>query len=119
MSTTKTAERKVYNDKNNDGLPNQVDYEPVDIDLKLVEVEFSPENEKGFDLKANKRSKASLEDNIGAFFKEMARYPLLQSDEEVTLAHDVKLMVAVDDARRQLTEELDRQPSAAELVSGR
>lgn len=117
MSTTKTAERADYNDKNHDGLPNNVDYEPVDIDLKLVEVEFSPENEKGFDLKANKRSKASLEDNIGAFFKEMARYPLLQSDEEVTLAHDVKLMVEVEDNRRQLTEELDRQPSTTELVA--
>ena len=117
MSTTKTAERTDYNDKNYEGLPNQIDREPVDIDLKLVEVEFSPENEKGFELKANKRSKASLEDNIGAFFKEMARYPLLQSDEEVTLAHDVKLMVEVEDTRRQLTEEFDRKPSPSELVT--
>ncbi len=112
MSTTKTAERTNYNGSN-----RQSDYEPVDIDLKLVEVEFSPENEKGFELKASKRSKASLEDNIGAFFKEMARYPLLQSDEEVTLAHDVKLMVAVEDTRRELTEEFDRKPSTAELVA--
>ena len=107
-------EDNVNNDNNSLG---NIDYEPADIDLKLVEVEFSSEEEMGASYRAAKRSKASLEDNVGAFFKEMARYPLLQSEEEVTLANDVKLMVEIEETRQQLAEKLARKPTKEELVT--
>ena len=95
---------------------NQTEYEPAESDLKLVEVEFSTDEDTESGGRSTRRSKARLEDNIGAFFKEMARYPLLQSDEEVTLAHDVRLMVEIEEARLELAEELQRNPTKEELV---
>jgi RNA polymerase primary sigma factor len=105
-----------FEENDNDSL-NNLDYEPADIDLKLVEVEFSSDDELGINSRSNKRTKASLEDNIGAFFKEMARYPLLQSEEEITLASDVKLMVEIEETRQQLAEKLARKPTKEELAA--
>ena len=80
-------------------------------DLKLVEAEYS-------DLSQGKntgsRRKLPLEDNIGAFFKEMARYPLLTAEEEIILANDVKMMLEVERTRQKLLKE-DRQPSKVEI----
>jgi RNA polymerase primary sigma factor len=62
--------------------------EPIDLeepDLNRVEVEFS----SGDQLTSNRSSgysKSSSDDTVGAFFKEMARYPLLKPEEEVELA---------------------------------
>jgi RNA polymerase primary sigma factor len=113
---TQEQETNYFEENDNDSL-NNLDYEPADIDLKLVEVEFSSEDELGINSRSNKRTKASLEDNIGAFFKEMARYPLLQSEEEVTLASDVKLMVEIEETRQQLAEKLARKPTKEELAA--
>ncbi len=85
--------------------------EELDRDLKLVEVEYSSEIEASSNRRSSKPTKASLEDNIGAFFKEMARYPLLKSDEEVTLANEVRLMVEAEEIRQKLAASLERQPS--------
>lgn len=104
-----------YFDKNDASLDN-LDYEPAELDLKLVEVEFTSEDSETARSSA-KRSKASLEDNIGAFFKEMARYPLLESEEEVTLAQDVKSMLEVESTRQELTQKLERNPTKEELVT--
>jgi RNA polymerase primary sigma factor len=113
---TQEQETNYFEENDNDSL-NNLDYEPADIDLKLVEVEFSSDDELGINSRSNKRTKASLEDNIGAFFKEMARYPLLQSEEEVTLASDVKLMVEIEETRQQLAEKLARKPTKEELAA--
>jgi len=89
---------------------------PSDIseDLKLVEAEYSSESQgKG----SGSRRKLPLEDNIGAFFKEMARYPLLTAEEEIILANDVKMMLAVEKAKQKLFEENEQQPSKAEISS--
>lgn len=109
-------ETNFFAENDSDSL-NNLDYEPADFDLKLVEVEFSGEEDGGINNRSNRRTKASLEDNIGAFFKEMARYPLLQSEEEVTLAHDVKLMVEVEETRQELAEKLARKPTKEELAA--
>ena len=115
MSITQQSQTNNYLDENEVSLDNLY-YEPADLDLKLVEVEFTSEDlEKSGS--STRRSKASLEDNIGAFFKEMARYPLLQSEEEVTLAKDVKLMVEVESTRQELVQKLDRKPTPEELVT--
>ena len=83
-------------------------------DLKLVEAEYSDED---LVVGTGSRRKIPLEDNIGAFFKEMARYPLLTPEEEITLANDVKQMLAVEVARKKLFKLNQRQPSNDELLS--
>ena len=115
MSITQQSQTSNHLNESEVSLDNLY-YEPADSDLKLVEVEFTPEDLETSGRTA-RRSKASLEDNIGAFFKEMARYPLLQSEEEVTLAKDVKLMVEVELTRQELAQKLDRKPTNEELVT--
>ncbi|WP_036477198.1 RNA polymerase sigma factor, RpoD/SigA family [Myxosarcina sp. GI1] len=110
MTTAKSAVRDSYN-FNAAGLT--IEEEPSTAEnLKLVEAEYS-EEDNNFYLTGNRRS--NLEDNIGAFFKEMARYPLLTAEEEIHLANDVKMMVKVEATRQQLKKQLDRNPSTTEL----
>ena len=85
----------------------------ISEDLKLVEAEYSDED---LVVGTGSRRKIPLEDNIGAFFKEMARYPLLTAEEEITLANDVKQMFAVEVARKKLFKLNQRQPSNDELL---
>jgi RNA polymerase sigma factor (RpoD-like family) len=61
-------------------------------------------------------SKTVADDAVGAFFKEMARYPLLKADEEVELARRVKYIVEMEEIQRQLFQELGRTPTRAELA---
>jgi RNA polymerase sigma factor (RpoD-like family) len=62
-------------------------------------------------------SKTLADDAVGAFFKEMARYPLLQPSEEVELARCVRYLVEVEELQAKLTQELGRPPSRAELAA--
>ena len=100
----------------NYSLGVSLDESSVDIqeDLKLVEAEYSSQDSGGKGV--GSRRKLPLEDNIGAFFKEMARYPLLTAEEEIILANDVKLLLKVEKARQKLTEE-NQLPSKAELIA--
>lgn len=61
--------------------------------------------------------KTQSDDAVGAFFKEMARYPLLKADEEVELARRVRFLVEVDELQNHLQSELNHQPSKAELIA--
>ncbi len=88
----------------------------LDEDYKLVEAEYSVDEDSNNPYAASRR-RTNIEDNIGAFFKEMARYPLLTAEEEVTLANDVKLMVQVEAMRQELTDKLTRKPTKAELAA--
>ncbi len=119
MTATQINEYDNYNYPNEyDDLPlkNEISDE-IDRDLKLVEVEYSAEMQEDSNRRLSKPSKASLEDNIGAFFKEMARYPLLKSEEEVTLANEVRLMVQAEEIRQQLAERLERNPTQEEWAT--
>ena len=116
MNITKHEKQANYLDVSDKNYLNNPDYEPADSDLKLVEVEFSSEEETGSNRRSSRRTKVNLEDNIGAFFKEMARYPLLQSEEEVTLANDVKLMVKIEETRQQIKEKLGENPTKEALA---
>ena len=119
MTATQINEYDNYNYPNEyDDLPlkNEISDE-IDRDLKLVEVEYSAEMQEDSNRRPSKPSKASLEDNIGAFFKEMARYPLLKSEEEVTLANEVRLMVQAEEIRQQLAERLERNPTQEEWAT--
>jgi RNA polymerase sigma factor (RpoD-like family) len=81
-------------------------------DFKLVEAEYSDENQVAG---TGSRRKLPLEDNIGAFFKEMARYPLLTAEEEIILANDVKLMLQVEKVKQKLREKNQQQPTKEQL----
>ncbi len=114
MTVTKIPQfAKIAQDSNSSSFKEaEVDY--TDIDLKMVEVEFSTENIQSANHRKAVGRKTSLEDNVGAFFKEMARYPLLNTDEEVALANEVRLMVEAEATRQQLAEQLERKPTKEE-----
>jgi RNA polymerase sigma factor (RpoD-like family) len=111
MSTVKLTNENIYD------VDLLVDENSVAIeeDLKLVEAEYSEED--NHDPKAGSRRKLPLEDNIGAFFKEMARYPLLTAEEEIILANDVKMMLEVEKNKRKLIEKKAQKPTKAELAA--
>jgi RNA polymerase primary sigma factor len=62
-------------------------------------------------------SRTVTDDAVGAFFKDMARYPLLKANEEVELAKQVKKLVEIEALRAQLTEVQDRPPTQLELAN--
>lgn len=93
-------------------LKNEDDTQATQGKNNLVDIEFSTSENDG---SGTTRSK-STDDTVGAFFKEMARYPLLKPDEEIELAHCVKSIVDIEEKRETLKEELKRSPSKAELA---
>ncbi|MEB3290817.1 MAG: RNA polymerase sigma factor, RpoD/SigA family [Leptolyngbya sp.] len=62
-------------------------------------------------------SKTLSDDAVGAFFKEMARYPLLEASEEIELARQVRFLAKVDAASEKLTKELGRRPHRQEMLA--
>jgi RNA polymerase sigma factor (RpoD-like family) len=83
-----------------------------------VVVEFDPESDIE-DLISNRASgyrKTISDDAVGAFFKEMARYPLLKPNEEVELARRVKFLGEVEDLRDRLCKELNRTITKADIA---
>jgi RNA polymerase sigma factor (RpoD-like family) len=61
-------------------------------------------------------SKTISDDAVGAFFKEMARYPLLKPDEEVELARRIRFLVEVEELQARLTTELGHPPTKTEIA---
>lgn len=61
-------------------------------------------------------TKSISDDAVGAFFKEMARYPLLRADEEIELARQVRFLNNVEALKEKLTTDLGQSPSRAELA---
>ena len=111
MTTAKLTEKNTYDID----IPVGEDSAKIEENWKLVEAEYSDEGDTN--SKTSSRRKIPLEDNIGAFFKEMARYPLLTAEEEIILANDVKMMLAGEKKRRQLTQSQEQKPTKAELVA--
>jgi RNA polymerase sigma factor (RpoD-like family) len=76
--------------------------------------------ERDFDsigaAKASEYQKTRFDDAVGAFFKEMARYPLLKAEEEVELARRVRFLIEVEEIQRSLQKQLKRQPNREELI---
>lgn len=96
---------------------------PIDspsADQSMVDVEELDLVEVQIDAMASSRSsgysKTTLDDAVGAFFKEMARYPLLKPSEEVELARRVQDLVASEELRARLQSELGHLPTQAELA---
>lgn len=59
---------------------------------------------------------SSSDDTVGSFLKEMARYPLLTSEEEVELARAVRLLTEVEELKEKLTLENGKSPTLAQLA---
>jgi RNA polymerase sigma factor (RpoD-like family) len=91
----------------------------VDAEIERL-VDFAAgEDEDGIELTPESRSyqKTISDDAVGAFFKEMARYPLLRPDEEIELSRRVKFLVEVEQLRDRLQEDLGRMPTKAEVAA--
>ncbi|MEM8777466.1 MAG: RNA polymerase sigma factor, RpoD/SigA family [Cyanobacteria bacterium P01_G01_bin.49] len=116
MNTTQMMQSNALTDQFNPMEIEAEELEQTENDLQAVEVEFSNlSNELGKQYGAGYRKTVS-DDTVGAFFKEMARYPLLNAEEEVELACSVQFLVDTEEKRQQLAEELDRSPTKAELA---
>lgn len=91
-----------------------------DVAAEMADVDQSTE-EAEVDQIATARSagysKTIADDAVGAFFKEMARYPLLKPDEEVELARRVQYLVEMEELNRQVYQELGRVPTKVELAA--
>jgi RNA polymerase primary sigma factor len=81
-----------------------------------VEVEFSESVQPLGTSRSLGYRKGGIDDTVGAFFKEMARYPLLKPEEEVELAHAVKFLVEVEEIQQNWQEEMGRKASQAEVA---
>lgn len=62
-------------------------------------------------------NKTEHDDAVGAFFKEMARYPLLQPDEEVELARRVRFLEEYREIQSILEKSLGHLPTKAEIAA--
>jgi len=85
-------------------------------ELSRIEVEFSDTTDEYATGRSAGYSKSGSDDTVGAFFKEMARYPLLKPEEEVELANQVQFLVQMEELQEQLRIELNRKPTKAELA---
>jgi RNA polymerase sigma factor (RpoD-like family) len=88
-------------------LENVDSNDRVDEDLSEIIKEAQSAPSVGY-------SKSDTDDTVGAFFKEMARYPLLKPDEEISLAQAVKFLMDAEETRRQSQEKYQRPPTKAE-----
>lgn len=114
MNTTQMMQMDALRDQFNPTEMETAELEQTENELQAVEVEFSNlSDELGNQYPAGYRKTVS-DDTVGAFFKEMARYPLLSAEEEVKLACSVQFLVNAEEKRQQLKEELHRLPSKAE-----
>ncbi|MEH2065815.1 MAG: RpoD/SigA family RNA polymerase sigma factor [Nostoc sp.] len=110
-------------------LENAADSEEPSLDsLNAVAEEESPivvenlesDERDGDDMAAARPSgynKTEHDDAVGAFFKEMARYPLLKADEEVELARRVRFLEEVREIQAALESKLGQEPSKLEVAS--
>ena len=114
MTVTKIAQSDTIAQDSNSSSLKEAEIDNNSLDLKRVEIEFSADNIHSANQRKGVGRRTSLEDNVGAFFKEMARYPLLNTDEEVALANEVKLMVEAEKTRQKIAEQLDRKPTKEE-----
>ncbi|MEH2285943.1 RpoD/SigA family RNA polymerase sigma factor [Nostoc sp.] len=109
-------------------LENAADIEEPSLDSLNAVVEESPivvenlesDERDGDDMAAARPSgynKTEHDDAVGAFFKEMARYPLLKADEEVELARRVRFLEEVREIQAALELKLEHEPSKLEVAS--
>jgi RNA polymerase sigma factor (RpoD-like family) len=107
-----TGEEEEFDVDHGDDL---VESEVVDVIMGLAGAD--EEGEEAVAGYAPGYRKTISDDAVGAFFKEMARYPLLKPDEEIELARRVKFLVEIEQLRDRLKEELGRNPTKIEIAA--
>ena len=93
--------------------------EVVTDDEVLIAQNIENESSNGDDLAAARPTgynKTEYDDAVGAFFKEMARYPLLKPDEEVELARRVRILEEVRQAQASAQDKLGYFPDKAAVA---
>jgi RNA polymerase sigma factor (RpoD-like family) len=60
--------------------------------------------------------KTITDDAVGAFFKEMARYPLLKPAEEIELARQVRFLGEIEEFREAWIKDHGKAPSLSEII---
>ena len=68
------------------------------------------------DLTLTGYQKSITDDAVGAFFKEMARYPLLKANEEIELARQVRFLGELEELKESLAADLGRSPTLGEIA---
>jgi len=116
MNIAKYSQYDNSNRENNIDILENVATQEIDTDLQSVEVEFASEKTEAEYSSPSTYRTTQIDDNVGAFFKEMARYPLLKPEEELELAYCIKFMVQAEEIRQQLQARLQRKPTRAELA---
>ncbi len=82
-------------------------------DLNKVMAYFSQEEVED---DSSGRRRRGVEDSVGSFFKEMARYPLLTPEEELSLAQAVRFLTECEEKQQELHRQLERTPTKLELA---
>ncbi|ACC79092.1 RNA polymerase, sigma 70 subunit, RpoD family [Nostoc punctiforme PCC 73102] len=98
-----------------DSLDAVADEEPP-----IVVENLESDERDGDDMAAARPSgynKTEHDDAVGAFFKEMARYPLLKADEEVELARRVRFLEEIRELQAALNLKLGQEPTKLEIAS--
>lgn len=93
--------------------------EVVTDDEVLIAQNIDAQASNGDDLAAAQPTgynKTEYDDAVGAFFKEMARYPLLKPDEEVELARRVRILEEVRQAQAAVQEKVGYFPDRAAIA---
>jgi RNA polymerase primary sigma factor len=88
--------------------------EKIDNINEGVELELLEWSDSSEERSPSGYTKTTSDDTVGAFFKEMARYPLLKPEEEVELAYAVKYLADAEQKRQELQEKLQRLPTKLE-----
>jgi RNA polymerase primary sigma factor len=95
---------------------------PEDLGLDDMDSEEPPHTADSlevlaeFEIEVPAHRRNLSDDAVGAFFKEMARYPLLKPDEEIELARQIKFWVDLEELRDRLHHELGRDPRPVEIA---
>lgn len=93
----------------------EIQNELLEVELELIE---EPTDVTGEDSAAG-YSRNISDDAVGAFFKDMARYPLLQASEEIELARRIRYLVEIETLKRKLstdqTQPIDNRAVAEHL----
>jgi RNA polymerase primary sigma factor len=103
-----------------DGLDNKFSQDSARADWDVEDAEIivqatEDEGDESVDTAAYRKS--LTDDAVGAFFKEMARYPLLKADEEIELARQVRFLGDLEPLSERLAKDLQRQPTAADIAA--
>ncbi|AUB43062.1 SIG2, RNA polymerase ssential primary-like sigma factor (plasmid) [Nostoc flagelliforme CCNUN1] len=56
-------------------------------------------------------------DMVRIYLQEIGQYPLLKPDEEIAYARQVQQMIAIEQSKNELTQQLDREPTLTQLAN--